>query len=275
MAFNWPADDLTVKEKIGVGTDTPSERLDVKGNIKLNSGVAVGEFSSDSTFATPGNQSVPTTQAVKTYIETQLATVNTTLTTVVSQIMDKLSILEQELQEKTNDISRLNQEIEASRKALQNTSSELEKVKIRLDTTTEIANTSRSEISLLRQGLEQGSIVVQKAIMLQARNSDHWMRFSKTNNTNHDVFELWRTDNQWLPNICVEAANRLDHIYFDGNKTIIDSPLTLSIPYAEGNRIIPLEIRVGTFGNVNNLQNSYYIFATDVGGGSSKSMKPA
>ncbi len=274
MAFNWPADDLTVKEKIGVGTETPAERLDVKGNIKLNTGVAVGEFSSDSTFARSGNQSVPTTQAVKTYIDTQVAIVNTTLTAAISQMMDKLAILERELQEKTNEISRINQELEESRKALQNTSSELEKVKIHLDTTTGIANTTRSEISVLRQGLEQGSIVVQKAIMLQARNSDHWMRFNRTNTTNHDVFELWRTDNQWFPLICVEAANRLDHISFDGNKTIIDSPLTISIPYAEGNRIIPLEIRVGTFGTPQNAQNSYYILATDVGAPSSKSMKP-
>ena len=81
MSFNWPADDLTVKEKVGVGTETPSERLEVKGNIKLNSGVAVGEFSSDGTFASPSNQSVPTTQAIKTYVDTQVATVNTALAT--------------------------------------------------------------------------------------------------------------------------------------------------------------------------------------------------
>ncbi len=76
MAYDWPADNLTVKEKIGIGTETPAERLDVKGNIKLNTGVAVGEFSSDTTFAASSNQSVPTTQAVKTYFETQLAIVN-------------------------------------------------------------------------------------------------------------------------------------------------------------------------------------------------------
>jgi len=81
MSFNWPADDLTVKEKVGIGTDTPSERLEVKGNLKLNTGVAVGEFSSDGTFATPSNQSVPTTQAVKTYVDTQVSTVNTGLAT--------------------------------------------------------------------------------------------------------------------------------------------------------------------------------------------------
>jgi hypothetical protein len=80
MPYNWPPDDLTVREKIGVGTDTPSERLEVKGNIKLNSGVAVGEFSSDDAFATPSNQSVPTTQAAKTYIDTQVSSVSTALT---------------------------------------------------------------------------------------------------------------------------------------------------------------------------------------------------
>ena len=79
MSFNWPADDLTVKEKVGVGTDTPTEKLDVKGNIKLNTGVAVGEFSSDGTFAASGDQSVPTTQAVKTYTDTQILSVSAAL----------------------------------------------------------------------------------------------------------------------------------------------------------------------------------------------------
>lgn len=81
MAFNWPADDLTIKERVGVGTDTPSERLDVKGSIKLDKGVAINEFSIDGAFATSGNQSVPTTEAAKTYIDTQVTTINTALTT--------------------------------------------------------------------------------------------------------------------------------------------------------------------------------------------------
>jgi hypothetical protein len=72
MSFNWPTDDLTIKEKVGIGTDTPTEKLDVKGNIKLNAGVAVGEFSTDGTLATASNLSVPTTQAVKTYVSTTL-----------------------------------------------------------------------------------------------------------------------------------------------------------------------------------------------------------
>jgi hypothetical protein len=91
MPFNWPTDDLTVKEKIGVGTDTPSESLDVKGNIKLNSGVAVGEFSSDGTLAAVSNQSVPTTQAVKTYVDAQVTNTTTTLTTQITSINTALA----------------------------------------------------------------------------------------------------------------------------------------------------------------------------------------
>ncbi len=76
MAFNWPANDLTVQDKVGVGTETPAEKLEVKGNIKLNTGVAIGEFSSDGTFLAPSDQSSPTTLAVKTYVGAQVATVN-------------------------------------------------------------------------------------------------------------------------------------------------------------------------------------------------------
>ena len=81
MAYNWPAENLTVQEKVGVGTETPTEKLEVKGNLKLNTGVAIGEFSSDTTFATPTHQAVPTTQAVKTYVNAQVAAVTTALAT--------------------------------------------------------------------------------------------------------------------------------------------------------------------------------------------------
>ncbi len=91
MSFNWPADDLTVKEKVGVGTDTPTEKLDVKGNIKLNTGVAVGEFSSDGTFANPTDLAVPTNKAVKTYVDNQIANTNTTLTTQITSLNTALA----------------------------------------------------------------------------------------------------------------------------------------------------------------------------------------
>jgi hypothetical protein len=85
MAYNWPAENLTVQEKVGVGTETPTEKLEVKGNLKLNNGVAIGEFSSDGTFTTPTHQAVPTTQAVKTYVNAQVAAVTTVLGTKANQ----------------------------------------------------------------------------------------------------------------------------------------------------------------------------------------------
>jgi Chaperone of endosialidase len=81
MAYNWPAENLTVQEKVGVGTETPTEKMEIKGNLKLNTGVAIGEFSSDTTFTTPTHQAVPTTQAVKTYVNAQVAAVTTALAT--------------------------------------------------------------------------------------------------------------------------------------------------------------------------------------------------
>jgi hypothetical protein len=77
VAYNF--NQLTVRDRIGVGTDTPAEALEIKGNIKLNTGVAVAEFSTDGTFSTANNQSIPTTQAVKTYTNTQLLTVSQVL----------------------------------------------------------------------------------------------------------------------------------------------------------------------------------------------------
>jgi hypothetical protein len=76
---NSPFDIFTVKEKVGIGTDNPTERLEVKGNIKLNTGVAIGEFSNDGTFVAASDRSAPTTLAVKTYTNTQLLTVSQVL----------------------------------------------------------------------------------------------------------------------------------------------------------------------------------------------------
>ena len=94
MAYNWPAENLTVQEKVGVGTETPTEKLEVKGNLKLNAGVAVGEFSIDGTFAAPGNQSVPTTLAVKTYVDNQRLSINA----VLDNKADKSGALTQDFQ---------------------------------------------------------------------------------------------------------------------------------------------------------------------------------
>ncbi|NEO19209.1 formylglycine-generating enzyme family protein [Moorena sp. SIO4A5] len=66
------AEALNVKGNVGIGTDTPTAKLEVKGNLKLELGEAVNEFSSDITLADNSNQAVPTQLAVKTYVEHQV-----------------------------------------------------------------------------------------------------------------------------------------------------------------------------------------------------------
>ncbi|MFN9869216.1 MAG: hypothetical protein ACK568_19615, partial [Pseudanabaena sp.] len=66
-----------------------------------------------------------------------------------------------------------------------------------------------SSISTLRNDVETGSVVAQRAVMLQARDRNHWLRFHRVDATNHDLFELWRTDGNWFPTIRVQASDKL------------------------------------------------------------------
>ncbi|MGB7416776.1 MAG: hypothetical protein WA902_21445 [Thermosynechococcaceae cyanobacterium] len=71
------------------------------------------------------------------------------------------------------------------------------------------ANQAIADTASLRSDVQNGSVVAQKALMLQARDSNHWMRFHKVDASNHDLFELWRTDNTWHPTIRVQASDKL------------------------------------------------------------------
>ena len=52
MSFNWPADNLTVKEKVGVGTDTPTKKLEVVGKVKATEFVQADGTEVDPGFRT-------------------------------------------------------------------------------------------------------------------------------------------------------------------------------------------------------------------------------
>ncbi|MGK7884138.1 MAG: hypothetical protein AB4057_05855 [Crocosphaera sp.] len=102
MAFNWPTPELTVSEKIGIGTDTPLTELEVIGsisateldviesisatNLTLNGNLQLGplsvkEFSNDGNLADNSSLAIPTEQAVKTYVDAQINQVNNALNT--------------------------------------------------------------------------------------------------------------------------------------------------------------------------------------------------
>ena len=89
MDFNWPEPELTVNGNVGIGTHTPSQELDVRGNsiidgsLTINQNLtvsgnfqlgtlSVNEFSSDENLADNSNLAVPTERAVKTYVDNNL-----------------------------------------------------------------------------------------------------------------------------------------------------------------------------------------------------------
>lgn len=56
---------------VGIGTTAPTAKLEINGNLKLQSGVTVNEFSTDGTLDGESDLVIPTEQAVKTYADTK------------------------------------------------------------------------------------------------------------------------------------------------------------------------------------------------------------
>ena len=54
---------------VGIGTSAPGAKLNVNGNLKLQYGAAINEFSSDGTLSSKSDSSVPTEKAVKSYVD--------------------------------------------------------------------------------------------------------------------------------------------------------------------------------------------------------------
>ena len=71
------------------------------------------------------------------------------------------------------------------------------------------ANSSLSGLSSLQSGIQDGSIIAAKAVMLRARNDSHWMRHKGVDTQNQDCYGLWRTDDKWFNLIQVAATGPL------------------------------------------------------------------
>ncbi|NEO01655.1 MAG: formylglycine-generating enzyme family protein, partial [Moorea sp. SIO3I7] len=85
-------DALKVKGNVGIGTDNPTAKLEVKGNLKLEFGEAVNEFSSDITLADNSNQAVPTELAVKTYVDKQVQGLQESFTSKKLEVSQSLKL---------------------------------------------------------------------------------------------------------------------------------------------------------------------------------------
>lgn len=57
---------------VGIGTATPQARLAVNGNLRLQTGVAISRFSGDSALTENDDLTVPTSRAVRTFVNTNL-----------------------------------------------------------------------------------------------------------------------------------------------------------------------------------------------------------
>lgn len=60
-------------QNVGIGTSSPAAKLDVEGDLLLEIGTAVNEFSIDGTLGGNSDLALPTEKAVKTYVDNAIA----------------------------------------------------------------------------------------------------------------------------------------------------------------------------------------------------------
>lgn len=48
-----------------------------------------------------------------------------------------------------------------------------------------------SETKAIKAGIENGSIVAHKALMLRGKDDNHWMKFCTVDAVNHHWFQIW------------------------------------------------------------------------------------
>lgn len=83
LTGNPASEKLTIlaNGNVGIGESSPLSKLSVNGNLKLQQGVAINEFSNDSNLTDNSDLAVPTEQAVKSYVDAKIAPINTALST--------------------------------------------------------------------------------------------------------------------------------------------------------------------------------------------------
>lgn len=135
--------------------------------------------------------------------------------------------LKSELQAAKTEIKTLQSQFQACQKELQETKAKLEATKTELQATDkqhedkiteakEIADIAYSEakaadskVESVKNEIENGTIVAQKALMLRGRDENYWMRFHSVDSVNHDIFQIWKIDDTWYDTIRVKAAKLL------------------------------------------------------------------
>ncbi len=69
---------MKISGDVGIGTENPGAKLHINGDLKLEKGVAVNEFSDETDIKNPGSDlKVPTQKAVKGYVDAQITALST------------------------------------------------------------------------------------------------------------------------------------------------------------------------------------------------------
>jgi hypothetical protein len=191
---------------VGIGTAAPQAKLHVEGDIRLQKGATINEISDDGTLADNSNLAVPTEKAVKAYIE--------------DFINKRLKELENKVTEQQKLITALTTRIQTLEGQNQNLTTRIQILEGQ-NLNNRIAVMEGQNLNTRITNIEVNGVEwANKARMLQARNEDHFMRFYEINQTNHDVFRLWKTDGAWFDAIRVAAADRVQ--YNDGHLISFD-----------------------------------------------------
>ena len=131
-------------------------------------------------------------------------------------LVAELQTAQKEIQTLKAELQGTKAELQTSSKHLEEYLSQIKKIAVAADIEAKAAQnsvkTACSEIKAIQVGIENGSIVAQKALMLRARDDNHWMRFKyvkEARNVEYDTFLVWKGDDTWQHTIRVGAADKL------------------------------------------------------------------
>lgn len=118
----------------------------------------------------------------------------------------ELETTKEELQRTKAELHDTNQRLEKLENIVSETQEIANSARSEAKAAQDTANTTHSEVESVKNGIKSGTIVAQRAIMLQGKDDQHWMRFRKLDSVNHHCFQIWKSDDTWHDDIRVKAA---------------------------------------------------------------------
>ncbi|BAY08708.1 hypothetical protein [Calothrix sp. NIES-2098] len=131
----------------------------------------------------------------------------------IRTIQSEFASLKSELQATKQELAATQAELKATKEELENTKVELHKTKQEIEDslikTQNQTDSAIAKIKSVKAGIEDGSIIAQKALMLRGKDDRNWIRFRELDSVNHHCLQVWRIDDTWHDDIRVKAASLL------------------------------------------------------------------